>query len=130
MSPRASRRLVFLVALLTVPLPMLQFGAVIPVSRYLLLAGVTLGLVVSEGTGTVPLAMLGLFAGHALVYSALLWVGAWLWTRGVARVSARAVGPVAVTTAVAALLLTSLFDVFTTPFAARSLHTNLLHVIE
>ena len=130
MSPRAARRWVFVVALFTVPLPMLQFGATIPVARYLLLAGVTAGLVAAEGTGTIPLTLLALFVGHALVYGALLWIAAWLATRLVERAAPRALGPLAVLVVAGALLVTSLFDVFTTPFAARSLHTNLFHVIE
>ncbi|MDJ0848365.1 MAG: hypothetical protein QNK04_08315 [Myxococcota bacterium] len=130
LSPRAARWLLFGVALLTVPLPMLQFGANIPVARYLLLAGVTGGLVVTEGTGTIPLVLFGLFVGHALVYGGLLWVGAWLLTRLVAAAAPRALTPLVALVALGALLVTSLFDVYTTPFAARSRHTNLLHVIE
>lgn len=130
MSTRAAFWLLFVAALLTVPLPMIQFGAIVPVSRYLLLGGVTLGLIVAEGAGTIPGLLLAVFAVHALVYAALLFACAALVTRGLARLSTRAVGPAAALLAVIALLVASFFDVYTTPFAARSLHTNLLHVLE
>jgi hypothetical protein len=129
MSSRTARRLLWLVALFTVPLPMLQFGASIPVSRYLLLAGVTLGLMVAEGAAGLVVTFFLLFLGYALVYAGGLWLVAWLVTRLVGRASARALGPLVVALSVLALLWSTLFDVYTTPFAATSGHANLLNVI-
>ena len=81
MSTRAARRLVWLALLFALPLPMLIFGAWIPVSRYLLLFGVCVAMRVAEGPGGVVWQLAALFLGHALVYAVLLYGLAWSVTR-------------------------------------------------
>jgi hypothetical protein len=116
--------------LLTVPLPLLGFGALIPVARFLLLAAVTAGLIVAEGMGTVAAALLAIFALHALVYAGLLWLLALLISRGLARLSARSVGPATVGLVAACLIVAAAFDLYVTPFASVSPRASLLHVLE
>jgi hypothetical protein len=129
-SERGARWLLWAVALFTLPLPMWQFGEVVPVARFLLLGGVTAGLVAAEGAGRIPLLVGALFLSHALAYAALLWLAARLVAAGAARLSPRAPARVALALAAAALLLGSLFEVYRTPFAAASGRANLLHVYE
>jgi hypothetical protein len=116
--------------LLTVPLPLLGFGALIPVARFLLLAAVTAGLIVAEGMGTVPAALLAILVLHALVYAALLWLLALLISRGLARLSRRSLAPATVGLVAACLIVAAVFDLYVTPFASVSPRASLLHVLE
>ena len=116
--------------LLTVPLPLLGFGALIPVARFLLLAAVTAGLIVAEGMGAVPAALLAIFVLHALLYAGLLWLLALLISRGLARLSSRSVGPATLGLVAACLIVAAAFDLYVTPFAPVSPRASLLHVLE
>jgi hypothetical protein len=130
MSPRASRWVLWIGLVLMLPLPMLVFGALIPVARFLLLAGVTAGLIVAEGMGTIPGSILGLLLLHALVYLGLTWLAAHWISRGLGRLAPRALGPVTLGLVAAGLILSSLFDVYVTPFAPVSPRASLLHILE
>lgn len=130
MSPKLARRILWLGLVLMLPLPMLEFGGWIPVSRYLLLSGVTLGLILTEGWGTVPGLVLALLAGHVIVYGGLLWGAAWTGSRVLHRLSPRSLGPVTLGLLAAGIVLTSAFAVYVTPFAPVSPRANLLHVLE
>ena len=112
------------------PLPLLGFGALIPVARFLLLAAVTAGLIVAEGMGTVPAALLAIFVLHALVYAGLLWLLALLISRGLDRLSSRSVGLATVGLVAACLIVAAAFDLYVTPFAPVSPRASLLHVLE
>jgi len=116
--------------LLTVPLPLLGFGALIPVARFLLLAAVTAGLIVAEGMGAVSAVLLGVFVVHALVYAGLLWLLALLISRGLARLSSRSVGPATVGLVAACLIVAAAFELYVTPFAPVSPRASLFHVLE
>lgn len=130
MTPRATRRMLWLAALLLVPLPMLQFGALVPVVRYLLLAGVTLGLIVAEGGGEIPYLFLALMLGHALVYAVLLWVVSWLIARGLWALSPARAGRAAIALAAVGLLVALVTRPYVTPYSSVSLHSNLLVVFQ
>lgn len=130
MSPGAAHRILWLDSLLMLPLPMLFFGGWIPVSRYLLLTGVTLGLIVTEGMATVPGEILGLLLGHAIVYAVLLWLASGWLLRGVRALSPRAATPVALGLLATGLVVTLAFEVYVTPFAPVSARANLWHVLE
>ena len=89
----------------------------------------TLGLIAAEGWGQVPGLMLAFMLGHALVYAALLWVAAWLFTRLLAAAAPRAL--LAVTLGLVGLGLgtTLAVDVYRTPFAPLHARGNLLGVL-
>jgi hypothetical protein len=129
MSSRATRRLLWIAALAIVPLPMLQFHELAPVTRYLLLAGVVAGLMWTEGTGTIPWIFFGLMLGHALVYAGLLWTAAWALARGLRALAPSRAGALALLLVAGGVILTLAFDVYRTPFAAESLHANLWTVL-
>ena len=130
MTPRTTRRILWLGALLLAPLPMILFGALIPVPRYLLLAGVTGGLIVSEGAGTIPNLFFFLLLGHALVYGGLLWLVAWAATRVLHVFVPRVAGAIACALVLAAALLAVSTPLYVTPFAPVSPRASLLHVLE
>jgi len=108
---------------------MIKFAAWIPVTRYLLLGGVTGGLILTEGSGRIPNAMLIAMLGHALFYAALLWGGAWALARalhGVAPARARSLALALLAAGVLAALLT---EPYVTPFAADAPRASLLTVL-
>ncbi len=108
---------------------MLIFGAWIPVSRYLLLAGVTGGLILSEGTGRIPNAMLLLMLGHAFVYAGLLWGVAWAVARGLQLASTRRATRLALALVAAGALLALSTEPYRTPFASEAPRASLLTVL-
>lgn len=127
--PRSTRRILWLAALLLVPLPMAKFGALIPVSRYLLLGGVTGGLILSEGPGRIPNVMLIAMLGHALVYAGLLWAVAWALARGLHRAAPDRARQLALALVAAGVLLALLTEPYVTPFAAEAPRASLLTVL-
>ncbi len=82
MSPRTFRWALWLGAVLALPLPFAGIEpAFIPVGRQIMLAGITAGFVLAEGTaGVGPLVFL-LFAGQALLWGTLLWGICWGFAR-------------------------------------------------
>ena len=130
MSPRAARWILWLAALAMLPLPMLLFGALIPVTRYLLLGGVSALLIVTEGGGQIPILALLLFLVHALVYAAATWLVCLWLTRALSRRAPGWLGPATVTFVLIGLAFTIGFDVYVTPFASVEPRANLLSVLE
>ena len=125
----STRRILWLAALLLVPLPMFRFEAVIPVARYVLLGGVTGGLILSEGTGTIPNLFFLLMTLHALVYAGLLYAASWLLARVLAALAPRPAPWLALALVVAASLVALSHEIYVTPFAAVSPRASLLDVL-
>jgi hypothetical protein len=130
LTPLATRRFLWLAALLLVPLPMLLFGAFVPVARYLLLAGVTVGLIVAEGGGEIPYLFLALMLGHALVYACVLWLLTWGLARGLWAAAPQGAARVAVGLALLGLAAALFTKPYVTPYSAVSLHSNLWVVFQ
>ncbi len=130
MSPRAARWILWLAALAMLPLPMLLFNAQIPVTRYLLLAGVSAMLIVAEGSGQIPILMLVLFVAHALVYAAVLWLVCWSWVRVWERHAPSWLLPTTAALVLVGLALTIGFNAYVTPFAAVESRASLLSVLQ
>lgn len=88
MSVRKARWVLFLVFVLTIPLPLLgPLSVFAPAARYVVLASVTAAVALAEGaSGPVPMIFL-LFALHAVIYLALEWLFAWWMARGLSRLS-------------------------------------------
>lgn len=131
LSPVHARRLLWIAALLLVPVPLLIFTeAFVPTARLLELAGVVLITIFVEGSAGAAPAILGMFLVHALVYAILLWVACWLVTAAVARVAPRALGWVTfglIAAAVTAGIATPLYH---TPFQARTPYSTLFEVYQ
>ena len=128
MSPRATRRTLFLAALLLAPLPMFGFDAWLPVARYVLLAAVCVGMRVVEGPGGVVWQLTGLFLAHALVYGLLIWLATRFAERALRSLSSRSRGALVVSGVLGVLVWAIATQPYVTPFgpAARG---NLLHVL-
>ena len=78
MSTRRAAVLLFVVAFLTVPFPMLGLsGSVVPAARFLQLAAVLVALLMTEGAGGMVGLFTGLLAAHAFIYTGLLVAAAW-----------------------------------------------------
>lgn len=127
--PRVTRRILWLGALLLLPLPMLRFEALVPVARFVLLTGVTTGLIVTEGLGRIPILFFVLMAGHALVYTGLLYGAAWLLAKGLHAAAPRAAGRVALALVVGLAVVALSREIYVTPFAPVSPRANLLGVL-
>ena len=129
MSPRSSRRILWLFALLTVPMPFWAFeGGRAPTVWLLELAAFTGALLLSEG-GTVTAIAFSLFLGEAILGGALLYLVARIATRLLAR-PATGVPRASLIAIVTALLLLSALDVYRTPFVAAGAPVNLVGIFE
>ena len=117
MSVRASRWWLFLIIVLTVPLPMLgPYDAFVPPVRHLILSSATASIMAVEGAaGPVPAIFL-LFAIHALVYLALAWGVAWLLSRLSGSLSPQARGRLVLAICAGLFFLGVAFDLYVTPF--------------
>lgn len=128
MSPRTARHFVWLALLFVVPLPMLVFGAWIPVARYLLLAGVCVAMRVAEGPGGVVWQLTAMFLGHALVYAGLLRIAAWLATRALRPLATPLRTGVVAVGVLAGLAWATATTPYVTPFGTAA-RANLLGVL-
>jgi len=129
-SARAAAAIVFAIACLTLPLPLLGLsGSLVPVARFAQLAAVMLVLVAAEGAGGMVGVFTALLVAHAVVYAGLLAVAAWLLARfALARLSpprrsAAALGLCLAMIALAGAL--SLGDGYDTQFHHTSPHARI-----
>ena len=122
MTPRAIRLVLWLAALVLVPLPLLRFGAFAPVAHYAVLAGVCVALAIAEGAGGILPTLLVLFLAHVLVYALALWLAAVALSRTLARLPSRARGAVVLGAVAVGGAWALLADPYVTPFdtSARS----------
>lgn len=123
----AVRRILWVAAVLVVPVPLLVVGpGLVPAGRLLELGAVSLALLLAESHQGVVGILTALLLGQGL-----LWVGVW-WLAAlvVAGVLARARRAVLLSLAATALLVTGalLFEIYETPFAAERPRASLLHV--
>lgn len=82
MSARAAAAVIFVAALVTVPLPLLGLaGSFVPAARFGQLAGVVVALIVEEGAGGMVGALAFLLIAHAVVYAVLLAAASWALAR-------------------------------------------------
>lgn len=130
MSDRAVRRILWLVFLLTLPVPyfMVEVGWV-PVVRLLLLSAVTGAAAALEPSAT-AIVIAAFFAVQTLALGAVLFgiarLIAWLLTRLVPRRRRAA----ALGVLVAALLVASVFEIYRTPLSGRAPRANLFRVFD
>ena len=117
--------------MLLVPLPFfLVETGVVPAARILMLGGIFVALVATEGAQGVAGVLTAVLLLQAGVYVALLWWVADRVSRVLARASPRRVAAVTTALVVVSLLVASSFEIYRTPFRTRSLRGNLLQVFE
>ncbi len=118
LSSATVRRLLFLAAILLVPLPLfVMVPALVPVARFFELAVICWITIAIEGTaGVVGLLSIVMLA-HALVYATLLWIVTGILVRLFDSYAPRLLLPVAAMLLVAGILLASISEPYATPFA-------------
>jgi hypothetical protein len=131
MSTRASRWLLWITFACVVPLPffLIETGCV-PALRLLMLGGVALAILATEGTQGVVGILAALLIGQALLQLVLLWGLAWLVARGLGRRSGRRRAAATLLLVVASLAIATSFDLYHTPFRTRALRGSLLEIFE
>ena len=132
MTVGTSRRLLWLALIFLLPFPVFLgvITPVIPVARTLMLSGVCLLVVVSEGTrGIADLFAVMLFA-QALCHMILLWFVASALTHLLARVTRERLAVFTLTLILAGLIAGTAFSLYRTPLSATSIRSNLLEVLE
>jgi hypothetical protein len=131
MSPRAARLLFAAALVLALPLPfwLVETGAM-PLASLLMLLGVLLAVIATEGAlgaAGVAAALLGL---QVLMYSLLLWATAGLALRPLRDRSGAARAAVAGGLAAALLLVSATSELYRTPFRTRALRGSLFAIFE
>ena len=128
MSTRVAGWLLFVVAFVTVPLPMLGLaGSLVPPARYLELGSVVVALLVREGPGGVVPVIAALLLAHALVYGlALALVTRFVAVPLLARLGAGARGVVALGLSLGLLVLVSTVHLYDSQFHHSQAHARLL----
>lgn len=101
----------FLALFIALPLPMFGLDGVrVPVARFVQLCGSLVWLLLLEGNGGMAGTLAGLFAAHAVAYTALLGVAVWaLWKYVLVRLPYRFRDHVTVIT-VTMLILLGIYD--------------------
>jgi hypothetical protein len=129
MSPRAVRRLLFLAALVTVPAPILAFGpGLVPAAHQLELGLLALAFGAIESTQGVTLVLAAAFLVPGLLYTALLWVAAWLLARALAKLPSTTRTRAALFLVMLGVAFAVAEPVYVTPFSSRSARSSLLGV--
>ena len=125
-SRATSRRLLWLVALFTVPVPYFLGGfEVAPVARLLFLTAIILAVVATEGVAGFHGSFVLLGSVQSLLWLLILYGGAALLAFSLHRFAREAARAPALALLAAALLLASLFEIYQTPISSRSSQTNL-----
>ena len=129
MSPRAVRWLLFLAALVAVPLPILAFGpGLVPAAHQLELGLLALAFGAVESTQGVTLLLAAAFLVPGLVYAALLWLAASLLARALAKLPAPTRTRAALLLVLLGIGLAAAEPIYETPFSSRSSRSSLLGV--
>ena len=131
MSPRAARWILWISFVLMVPVPILLLGpGLVPAARLILLGGIALAVALFESSRGAVVMLAGILLAQGLLYMGLLWLAAYLASRGLGRLPAKSVTRITLAVVAAGLLVTLAFEVYRGPFRAQSYRANLLHVYE
>lgn len=130
MPPRTARRWLWIVALLTMPVPF-YLGEVewAPVLRLAFLTGL-LGLVVAAegGATTVLLATLGLL--QTAVYAGFFLLAASLAARALTRIASEPLRVAAVGTVIFLLVVSAILPIYETPLSSTRMRSNIFGIFE
>jgi hypothetical protein len=123
------RWLLFVAALLAVPLPILVLGpGLVPAGHQLELGLLALAFGALESTQGMTLVLAAAFLVPALVQAALLWLAASLLARVLAKLPALTRTRAALLLVMLGLGLASVEPIYVTPFSSRSARSTLLGV--
>jgi hypothetical protein len=131
MSPLTARRLLWLAFVLVAPVPffLVESGWMPPLAL-LQLAAWVLALIAREGALGQVGTMAAILIGQGVFYVILFWVLAWAISLLLLRLSRRAIACVTLGSIALGVVLASSFEIYRTPFRARSLSATLLGVYE
>jgi hypothetical protein len=128
-SPLGVRRLLFLAAIFAVPLPILAVGpGLVPAAHQLELGLLALAFGAIESTQGVTLVLAAAFLVPGLLYTALLWVAAWLLARALAKLPSTTRTRAALFLVMLGVAFAVAEPVYVTPFSSRSARSSLLGV--
>lgn len=129
MSPRAIRWLLWLAALVALPLPLFGISAAtVPALHQLQLGALALAFTVLERAQGIGPLIATLFLAQGLLWSALLFAAAVLAARALARLPPLARTRLTLFVIVLGLALASAQPVYRTPYSSRSAESSLLGV--
>jgi hypothetical protein len=127
-TPRGARRLLWLAALLAFPVPVLLLGpGRVPPAQLAGLGAVGVAIAVVESSRGHVLQISALLLAQAAVYSACLWIAAWLAARALARLGPRRLRRATLGLVAAGLALACAVPIYENPHAA-GLATSRLRV--
>ena len=125
-SRATSRRVLWLVALFTVPVPYYLGGfEIAPVARLLFLTAIIQAVVATEGAAGYQGTFALLSGAQSVLWLLALYGGAALLAFCVHRFAHEAARAAVVALLAAALLVASLFEIYQTPMSSHSAHSNL-----
>ena len=128
-SKKASRRILWLVFLFTIPLPyFLGVFETAPAARAIFLSAIILGVAATEGAGGYITAFVWLAASTALILPLILYALAALVARLIAGVPSEPLRSAALWSIAGALLVASLFEIYATPMSSRNPYSNLFEI--
>lgn len=131
MSLRLRRRLLWVAAALTLPVPFfLAQTGIVPPARVLMLAGITGAVIASGGGGGVVTLAAVLLLAQAALWLAACWAGAALLARLLDRAGGGLASLLTVLLVAAAVLVALRLPLYRDPFAAHALHATLRTVYE
>lgn len=131
MAPRTARWILWITLVLTVPVPfwMVLTGSM-PAARLLMLSGVGLAILLTEGTQGVVGTVTALLLGQALAALGIFWVVAALIARLLRTQSRARIAAVTLALVAVCAITASAFELYRTPFRADSPRANLAHVFD
>ena len=130
MSRKAVRRLLFVVALLTVPIPFyLGEPELAPVLRLAFITSLMGRVLLAEGGGTLA-TLVGLGAAQILVWGGLLFVASALLAWRIDRLRVAPVRIAIVSAIAIGLLGVSLAPIYDTPLSSKRMRSNVLQLFE
>jgi hypothetical protein len=126
---RAARLLLWLGALVLLPVPVLVFGpGSVPAARLAGLGGVGLAIAIAESARGNVLQIASVLLVQAALWAAGLWLAAWLAARVLSWLAPRALGRATLGLLAVALALACALPIYDDPFAARQPRVTLLRV--
>jgi hypothetical protein len=130
-SSRLRRRLLWIAAALTVPVPFfLAQSGTVPPARVLMLAGIVCAVIAAGGGGGVVTLAAVLLLAQAALWLGVCWLGAALLARLLDRAGGRAATALTLLVIAAALLVGWHLPLYRDPFAAHVLQASLRTVYE
>jgi len=129
MSPKIAACILFVASFVALPLPMFVFEASVPAARIAQIAVVTIALAIGEGAQGVVGMAAALFAGQAVLYTALLAFAAWAFGRYVlARLHHRVRDHLTVILSVLLISIAAYGELYDSRFHHSSPHAKLLEL--